>query len=744
MTTSATTQPALADPPPTVFERLGEFIVRRARLVLVLFFGGVILAGVVGSQVFAALGSAGYNDPGSDSARAATVLSEEFATSEPILVMAVTSPAGVDDAAATTDARELVSEISATPGVAQVVSYWTSGTPPALRSEDGSIGQVIVYAEPDATVTQRTEVAETVMAATGTQQGGLTVATSGAEAVGAAVSESITEDLALAESVAIPITMIVLLVVFGSLVSAGLPLVVAAGSVLGSFLVLWLITQVTDVSIFGLNLITGLGLGLGIDYALLMVNRFREERARGLAPDRAVVRTVATAGRTVAVSGVTVAVTLAALLFFPQYFLRSFGYAGISVTLLAVLSAITALPAAMALLGARTDSLRIRRGDLAPSDDGAWARVARVVMRRPVLVAVSVTAVLLSIGSLALGASFSQVDDRALPADNPATAAASLLRESFPGEEGAPVQVVLAGTKASDPAAVTAHAATLSELDGVVRVVSPTEVFIDGESVGPNPAAGASAEASTGGWVRLDVVGDVSPRSAEGADLVESVRAVPWSGESLVGGAAAEYADSQAAIAATLPLALGWVFALTLIVLFLYTGSVVLPIKAVLLNILSLAATIGALVWVFQDDNLGWLVGSYQSTGTLDTSMTVLIAIVAFALSMDYEVFLLSRIKEEHDAGADTQTAVELGLQRSGRIITAAAVLLAIVFASFITSGVTPIKQLGFGVAFAILLDATIVRGLMVPAFMRLAGRWNWWAPAPLAALHRRIGLSEG
>jgi RND superfamily putative drug exporter len=244
--------------------------------------------------------------------------------------------------------------------------------------------------------------------------------------------------------------------------------------------------------------------------------------------------------------------------------------------------------------------------------------------------------------------------------------------------------------------------------------------------------------------VRLDVVGDVAPRSAEGSALVESVRAVPWSGESLVGGAAAEYADSQAAIAATLPLALGWVFALTLVVLFLYTGSVVLPIKAVLLNILSLGATIGALVWVFQDDNLGWLVGDYQSTGTLDTSMTVLIAIVAFALSMDYEVFLLSRIKEEHDAGADTGTAVELGLQRSGRIITAAAVLLAIVFASFITSGVTPIKQLGFGVAFAILLDATVIRGLLVPAFMRLAGRWNWWAPAPLAALHRRVGLSEG
>jgi RND superfamily putative drug exporter len=744
MTTSATVPSVTADPAPTAFERLGEFVVRRARLVLALFVGGVIVAGVVGSQVFAVLGSAGYSDPGSESARAATVLSEEFATSEPILVMAISSPAGVDDPAASADAQELVAEIAATPGVAQVISYWTSGTPPALRSEDGSIGQVIVHSEPDASAAERTEVAEAVMAATGTEQGVLTVATSGSEAVGIAVSETITGDLKLAESVAIPITMIVLMIVFGSVVSAGLPLVVAAGSILGSFLVLWLITRVTDVSIFGLNLITGLGLGLGIDYALLMVNRFREERARGLAPDRAVVRTVATAGRTVAVSGVTVAVTLAALLFFPQYFLRSFGYAGISVTLLAVLSAITALPAAIALLGARTDALRIRRGDLAPSDDGGWARVARAVMRRPVLVAVSVTAVLLSIASLALGASFSQVDDRALPADSPATAAASQLRESFPGEEGAPVQVVLGEEPASDPAAVAAHAATLSQLDGVVRVVSPTEVFIDGQSVGPNPAAAVDAAASPAGWVRLDVVGDVAPRSADGVALVDSVRDVPWAGAALVGGAAAEYADSQAAIAATLPWALAWVLALTVIVLFLYTGSVVLPIKAVLLNILSLAATIGALVWVFQDDHLGWLVGDYQSTGTLDTSMTVLIAIVAFALSMDYEVFLLSRIKEEHDAGADTETAVELGLQRSGRIITAAAVLLAIVFASFLTSGVTPIKQLGFGVAFAILLDATVVRGLLVPAFMRLAGRWNWWAPAPLAALHRRVGLSEG
>ena len=291
--------------------------------------------------------------------------------------------------------------------------------------------------------------------------------------------------------------------------------------------------------------------------------------------------------------------------------------------------------------------------------------------------------------------------------------------------------------------AVSAYAASLSQVSGIVRVTTPAAVVADGRQVAANPAA--AGWTAPNGAQRLSLVADVAPRSPAGQALVDAVRAVPApvSGV-LVGGAGAEYADTQGGITSRLPFVLAWILGTTLVVLFLFTGSVVLPLKAIGLNVLSLGATLGLLVWVFQDGHLKSVVGDFTATGTVDTSMTVLIAILAFALSMDYEVFLLSRIKEEHDAGSDTERSVVLGLQRSGRIITAAAALLAIVFAAFVSSGVTNIKQLGLGVAFAILLDATVVRGLLVPAFMRLFGAANWWAPRPLRAVHDRFGLSEG
>ncbi len=532
-----------------------------------------------------------------------------------------------------------------------------------------------------------------------------------------------------------------LIVVFGSLVAAGLPFTVALGAIIGSLLVVRLVTQVADVSIFSLNLITGLGLGLGIDYALLVVNRFREEIDAGRDTEDAVVRTVATAGRTVVVSGVTVAVVLASLLFFPQYFLRSFGYAGIAVTLLAVVTTLTALPALLAVLGPRVDRLKVRRGGLAPRDEGAWSRIARTVMRRPWPVMLGVTGVLVVLALPALSVAFSQVDSRVLPADDPSAIASAVLADRFPGLESAPVEVILPGS-VGDEAAVTDYAVALSQVPGVTRVTTPSVVVVDGAVVGENPQPDTF---TAGDDVRLRVVSDVQPRSLAGQQVVRDIRAVPAPTDArLVGGAAAQYTDSQTAIAERGVWALLWVGLATVVVLFLYTGSVILPLKAVALNVLSLGATLGVLVWVFQEGHLRSVVGDFTVTGTIDTSTAVLIAVVAFALSMDYEVFLLSRIKEEHDAGRTTEEAVALGLQRSGRIITAAAVLLAVVFASFVTSSVTSIKELGFGVAFAILLDATVVRGLLVPAIMRLAGDWNWWAPAPLAALHRRIGLTEG
>jgi RND superfamily putative drug exporter len=726
-----------------MFERLAHLVVRRRRSTLVLFVVGLVVAGVLGGGVFSRLQASGFDDPGSESAAAATYLRDTFGVADPVAVLAVETRDGLDAQAA--EATRLVSAVEAEPGVTDVVSYWTSGKRAPLAGTDGRTGQVLVFADAGATYDQRTDLAKRILDGYGGSREGLVVHVGGAPIINTAIGDTITKDLGRAESIAIPLTVVLLILVFGGLVAAGLPFLVAAGAVLGSFAVLFVLTLATDVSVFALNLITGLGLGLGIDYALLVVNRFREQLAAGDDVENAVVRTVATAGRTVFVSGLTVAITLGSLALFPQFFLRSFAYAGIAVTLLAVSSALIALPAVLALLGTRVNRFKVVRGDLTPRDTGLWATVARRVMRSPWPVVVVVTGLLLLVAAPASQAVFGQVDDRALPASAPAARASAILRDRFPGREGSPVDVVVppgASGQAVSTDAVSNYAATLSQLPGVVRVTTPTGIVAGGGTVAPNPApAGWTAAGSQ----RLSLVADVAPRSPAGQALVDAVRAVPAPVAGvLVGGAAAEYADTQSGITGRLPFVLAWIIATTLVVLFLFTGSVVLPLKAIALNVLSLGATLGLLTWVFQDGHLQWLVGDFTVTGTVDTSMTVLIAILAFALSMDYEVFLLSRIKEEHDAGGDTGPAVVLGLQRSGRIITAAAALLAVVFAAFVSSGVTNIKQLGLGVAFAILLDATIVRGLLVPAFMQLFGRANWWAPAPLRALHARFGLSEG
>jgi len=726
-----------------MFERLAHLVVRRRRATLVLFVVGLVAAGVLGGGVFSRLQASGFDDPGSESAAAATYLRDTFGVADPVAVLAVETRDGLDAQAA--QATDLVKKVEAEPGVTQVVSYWTSGKPAPLAGTDGRTGQVLVFADAGATEDQQDEIAQRIVDRhSGDRATGLVVHVGGAPVVGTAIGDNVSTDLARAEGIAIPLTVVLLILVFGSLVAAGLPFLVAAGAVLGSFAVLFGLTLFTDVSIFALNLVTGLGLGLGIDYALLVVNRFREQLAAGDDVETAVVRTVASAGRTVFVSGLTVAITLGSLGLFPQFFLRSFAYAGIAVTLLAVASTLVALPAVLAMLGTRVNRFKVVRGDLTPRDTGLWATLATRVMRSPWPVLVVVTGALLVVAAPATGAVFGEVDDRALPASSPAAQASAVLRDRFPAREGSPLDVVVppaADGKAVSADAVSAYAASLSKVPGIVRVTTPAGLVAGGSTVAPNPSpAGWTA----GGSQRLSLVADVAPRSPEGQALVDAVRAVPAPVDGvLVGGSGAEYADTQSGIVNRLPWVLAWIVVTTLVVLFLFTGSVVLPFKAIALNVLSLGATLGLLVWVFQEGHLQWLVGDFTLTGTVDTSMTVLIAIVAFALSMDYEVFLLARIKEEHDAGADTQRAVVLGLQRSGRIITAAAALLAVVFAAFVSSGVTNIKQLGLGVAFAILLDATVVRGLLVPAAMALFGRANWWAPAPLRAVHARFGLSE-
>jgi putative drug exporter of the RND superfamily len=719
----------------TLFFRLGEFIVRHRWPVLSAYLIAVVLFGVFGIQVFGAMKSEGFNDPSSDSSRAAQILADEFETRDPLVILAVQTPTDPDvDAPAV---QVLLDQIAGINGVDDLISYWSTGGAEQFLGVDGRTAQVLVFGSEGI---DRETVAADIVELSTVQQGDIEVFAFGSEVVGNAFTEQISGDLVRAEIVAVPIITILLIFVFGSLVAAGLPFLVAGGTILGSFLVLFLISRFTDVSVFSLNLVTGLGLALGIDYALLIINRFREELRGNASVSHSVAVTVATAGKTVFVSGAAVAIALASLLIFPQYFLRSFAYAGIAVSVLAVVGALTALPALLSILGRNVNRLKVRRGDLSPKDDGAWARVARFVMRYPWPVLLGTIALLLVMAAPALGAVFGQVDERALPSDNPAAQAGQVLREQFPSNEASPYDIVLRQPTSTEE--VQAYAEELSRIPEIQRVTTADSIIVDGVVIAANPD---TATWSTTDATRIEAVSSVRPIDPAGAALVAEIRGLDAPAEEvLVGGVAANEADATSAVVDRVWIVALWLAVATLIILFLFTGSVLIPVKAVVLNVLGLAATLGALVWVFQGGHLTWLTGDYTQTGTIDISTLALIAVIAFALSMDYEVFMLSRIKEEHDAGKSTEEAVAMGLQRTGRIVTAAALLIAIVFASFLTSGATNIKQLGFGVTVAILLDATVVRALLVPSFMRIAGRANWWAPGPLRRLHARLGLREG
>ena len=720
--------------PTPPFARLGGFVARHRWPVLIGYIISAVIFGIFGVQVFANMKSEGFVDPGGEAARAAAYIHDEFGASDPAVILVIQSPTDVDtDAAA---ANALLDGVATVPGVESIVSYWSTGAP-QLRSEDRRTAQAFVYADAGADLEQLS--ADIVDTYTG-QQGDLTVYAFGGDVIGNAFTETISGDIARAEGVAVPLTAILLIFVLGSVVAAGLPFLVAIGTILASFLTLYVISLFNDVSVFSLNLVTGLGLALGIDYSLLIINRFREELGAGKSVPDAVAVTVNSAGKTVFVSGITVAVALSALLFFPQYFLRSFGYAGIAVSVFAVLGALTAMPALLAILGPRINKLKVRRGDLTPKEDGGWARLARFVMRRPWPVLIASVAVLLVLAAPALGAVFGQVDERALPADNPVAQAGQVLRDEFPGNEGSPYEVVLIDAGSAEE--IRGYAEQISALEDVERVTTPTDVIVDGQVVAPNPDPSTW---TSGSDVRLSAVGSVPPIDPAGEQLLADIRSIPApASETLVGGVAADWADATQSILDRFWWVLVWLALTTLVILFLYTGSLLIPVKAFVLNLLSLSAALGVLVWVFQDGRLSWLTGDYTVTGTVDMSTLVLIGVIAFALSMDYELFMLSRITEEHAAGKDTTDAVAFGLQRTGRIVTAAALLIAIVFAAFMTSGATNIKQLGFGVTVAILLDATIVRALLVPSFMRLAGNANWWAPGWLKRVHARVGLQEG
>ena len=692
-----------------MFEKLGSLIVKRKRLIFSLFLVAIFSAGAIGTSVFGKLDSGGYNDPKSDSAKAFEYLTDVFKVKDPAVVLVVETTNGVNDPAVVATAAKLETSIKGEAGVGSTLSYWSAGGAPTLKSSDENSAFLFVYSE-DIEWDNVQSLGKRIQEKYDGKFENLTVYASGTGVFAHAINTKIANDLKLSEAISIPLTFILLVFVFGGLVASAMPLLVGVSAILGSLLVIYLLTLFTGVSVFALNLITGLGLGLGIDYSLLVVNRFREELHSGKSVDEAIKKTVATAGKTVFYSGLTVVITLAALMLFPLMFLKSFGYAGVTVVIMAVLGALVALPALLAILGKRIDKAVVRKGALKPKEDGRWAQTARFVMRKPVSVVVLSLVILTVLAAPIKNIVFSQVDSRVLPASNPAAYAAQLITERFPGQEGNPIEVIIPGG-ASKIEQIKNYTQEIAKVDGVVRVGEPQILGND---------------------VRVIAVHDMGPRTPTAEALIKQIRLIPSPDQTLIGGVAADYADTQIGIAKTMPWALTWIAIGVLLLLFVFTGSLILPIKAVILNILSLAATMGVITWIFVDGNLKWLVGDFTTTGSVDTGSIILVAVVAFGLSMDYELFLLSRIKEEHDAGRSNIESVATGLQRSARIITAAAGLLAIVFASFVLSGVTSIKMLGFGVAFAIILDATLVRALLVPALMRLFGERNWWAPKQL------------
>jgi RND superfamily putative drug exporter len=716
--------------------RWAELVVRHKKSALFSFIAVILLSSILGFQSFGLLKAGGYDDPNSDSARVTELLDQKFDSQTPEVILIADMPQLVDDDESKKIATNLVNDLKVMNGVEKVTSYYSLGSPPSLRSTDGKAAYFFVKVKDNEV---QSAVGKLIADEFTGEFEGAKLYVAGFAAISSEINTTISDDLTRAESIAVPLTLLLLVFVFGSLVAAGLPMLVGGLAIIGSFFFVWLSAQFTDTSVFALNLITGMGLGLGIDYALLMVNRFREERAKHHTIHDAVVITVNTAGRTVLFSGLTVAIVLASLAFFPQYYLKSFALGGVVVVMLSIAAALIALPAMLALIGDKVNKLKLGRKVAKTRDSGLWGSTARFVMKRPLAISLVTVIGLGALMSLAHNISFSQVDDRILPQNSKAVIANNVIRERFSGREGSPVEIVVKGAASGD---ILNYTLELSKLPHIIRVQSVAGITQDG--VIDQGYAPMFAGYAKNGYQRIQAIHDVEPRSVDGQELTNEIRKIEIPNHTpLIGGSAAIYTDSQDGIVHNLPAVMIWIISFTLVLMFLFTGSVLLPIKAVVLNILSLGATFGFLTWVFIDGNLKWLIGDFFVTGSIDTSSLVLIAVVVFGLSMDYELFLLSRIKEQHEAGLSTIDSVAVGLQRSGRIITAAALVLAFSFIAFATSGVTIMKMLGLGIAFAILLDATIIRALLVPALMRLFGELNWWAPKWMKEIYRKAGLDH-
>ncbi|MGE5694701.1 MAG: MMPL family transporter [Candidatus Sericytochromatia bacterium] len=727
----------------------------------------VALLVMVGTAVFGipvtkSLSAGGFQDPTSQSARAAAIVSDTFGQGDKQLVISVTSDAGAQSPQAVAAGTDIARQLQQSPYVAQVTSAWTSppSAAPALLNKDGKTG--LIVAGITGTESQAQQRAKVLTAQVVHDRDGVTVWAGGEAMIYVQINGQSEKDLLLMESIAIPLSFVVLVWVFGGLLAAALPLAVGGFAILGSMAVLHAITFATDVSIFALNLTVALGLALAIDYTLLIVSRYRDEIIDGASRDEALVRTMATAGRTVLFSAMTVALSMVAMVLFPMYFLKSFAYAGVAVVAFAAVAAIVVTPAAIALLGDRLDTLDVRKflrrlfgrpePTSKPVQQTFWYRSTKWVVRHAIPVGIAIVALLVVLGAPFLGANWGFPDDRVLPQSASARQIGDSLRNDFAVDSAANVTVVLPDISGVPPVELSRYAADLSDVPDVSSVSAPAGTYVDGALTGPPSGATGVKDGRA-----FFTVGSVAPLFTTASETqLDRLHAVapPNGREVLLTGTAQINRDSSQAVTSRLPFVLLVIAAITFVLLFILTGSVVLPLKALLLNVLSLSAAFGALVWIFQDGHLGAF--GTTPTGTLVANMPVLLFCIAFGLSMDYEVFLISRIREYWLESGRTREdgtsiaprlrndeSVALGLARTGRVVTAAALVMSISFAALIAAQVSFMRMFGVGLTLAILVDATLVRMLLVPAFMHVLGRVNWWAPKPLARLHARFGISE-
>ncbi len=698
-----------------MFERLALLADRRGRTVVIAAVVLAMAAGAFGAGVADRLDPYGADDPATESVKAADRLQDAGYRETGVVVLV--DDVDVDSAAGRRRIQALTKRIGADRDVAGVASVYSTGSRDFV-SRDGTSTYLSVRLSPtdDGEIQ---DAGERIRAALEHEPG---VLVGGGAVAQQQANDQVEKDLRRAELFAFPILFVLSLIFFRGLVAAALPLLVGGLTIVGTMVMLSVASELGSISIFALNLVIGLGLGLSIDYSLFIVSRYREEMAKTGPGLDAMRRTMATAGRTVLFSSLTVAGAIASLLVFPQRFLYSMGVGGSLVALIAAAVALIVLPAILSVLGARVNALSpaFLRGraerDARPAEHGLWFRLSRLVMRVPGRIAIGSAAFLIALGIPFYSIQFTTIDAQVLPESASANRVDDALRANFPPFRDTPIQLAVNGGSAE----ADSVAREAGRLPGVAQVRPPVRLAGDNYVV--------------------EVVSSNPPVSEASEDLVASLRRLQ--GDALTGGFTAGFVDLKASLADHLPLMLAIVAAVTLVVLFAFTGSLVLPIKQILMNLLGLSAVFGILVLIFQDGRLEGLLG-YTSQGALEATQPLFLFVVAFGLSTDYGVFLLSRIKEARDGGATDADAVAIGLERVGRIATAAALLFAVAIGAFVTSEMIFIKQLGLGTALAVLIDATIVRALLVPSLMEMLGKWNWWAPKPLRRVHARLGLSE-